>query len=45
MRIYLVFYKKLLELALLDAEVATSVKLEDNEYEVKEIKDLKKIRS
>ena len=45
MRVYLVFYKKLLELALLDAEVAISVKLEDNEYEVKEIKDLKKIRS
>ena len=45
MRIYLVFYKKLLELVLLDAKVATSVKLEDNEYEVKEIKDLKKIRS
>ena len=45
MRIYLVFYKKLLELVLLDAEVATSVKLKDNKYEVEEIKDLKKIRS
>ena len=45
MRIYLVFYKKLLELALLDAKVATSVKLKDNEYKVKEIKDLKKIGS
>ena len=42
MRIHLVFYKKLLELALLDAEVATNIKLKDNEYEVKEIKDLKK---
>ena len=45
MRIHLVFYKKLLELVLLDAKVAISVKLEDNEYEVEEIKDLKKIRS
>ena len=45
MRIYLVFYKKLLELVLLDAEVVTSVKLKDDEYEVKEIKDLKKIGS
>ena len=42
MRIHLVFYKKLLELALLDAEIATDIELEDNEYEVKEIKDLKK---
>ena len=40
MRIYLVFYKLLLELVLLDAEVATDIKLEDNEYEVKEIRDL-----
>ena len=45
MRIYLVFYKKLLKLVLLDAEIATSVKLEDNEYEVEEVKDLKKISS
>ena len=45
MRIYLVFYKKLLELALLDAEVATSVELKDNEYKVEEIRDLKKISS
>ena len=45
MRIYLVFYKKLLELVLLDAKVAISVELEDDEYEVEEIKDLKKIRS
>ncbi|EFQ85831.1 hypothetical protein PTT_19098 [Pyrenophora teres f. teres 0-1] len=40
MRIYSVFYKKLLEPALLDAELATDVKLEDDEYEVEEIKDL-----
>ena len=45
MRIYLVFYKKLLELALLDAEIATSVKLKDNKYEVEEVRDLKKISS
>ena len=40
MRIHLVFYKKLLELALPDAKVATNIKLKDNEYEVKEIRDL-----
>ena len=40
MRIHLVFYKKLLELALLNAEVAIDVELEDDEYEVKEIRDL-----
>ena len=45
MRIYLVFYKKLLELVLLDVEVAISIKLKDNEYEVEEIRDLKKISS
>ena len=44
MRIYLVFYKKLLELALLDAEIATNVKLKDDKYEAKEIRDLQKIR-
>ena len=43
MRIYLVFYKLLLELAPLDAEVVTNIKLKDNEYEVKEIRDLQKI--
>ncbi|EFQ89946.1 hypothetical protein PTT_13616, partial [Pyrenophora teres f. teres 0-1] len=41
-RIYPVFYKKLLELALLDTELATDVELKDNEYEVEEIKDLQK---
>ena len=40
MRIYLVFYKKLLELALPNAKLITSIKLKDDEYEVKEIKDL-----
>ena len=40
MRIYLVFYKKLLELALLNAKIAIDVELKNNEYEVKEIKDL-----
>ena len=44
MRIYLVFYKSLLELALLDAEIVTDIKLEDNEYEVKEIRDLRQIK-
>ena len=42
MRIYLVFYKKLLELVLLDAEIATNIKLKDDEYEVEEIRDLRK---
>ena len=40
MRIYLVFYKKLLELVLLNAKIATDVELEDDEYKVEEIKDL-----
>ena len=40
MRIYLVFYKSLLELALPDAKVVTDIKLKDNEYEIKEIRDL-----
>jgi hypothetical protein len=43
MRVYLVFYKKLLELAPLDAELATDIELKDNEYEVKEIRDLQKV--
>ena len=45
MRIYPVFYKKLLELAPLDAKLATDIELEDDEYEVEEIKDLRKIGS
>ena len=40
MRVYSVFYKKLLELVPLDAKLATNIELEDNKYEVKEIKDL-----
>jgi hypothetical protein len=44
MRIYLVFYIKLLELALLNAKIATNIELEDDEYKVEEIKDLQKIR-
>jgi len=40
MRIHLVFYKKLLELAPLNAKIAIDIKLEDDEYEVEEIKDL-----
>ena len=42
MRIYLVFYKKLLELVLLNAEITIDIKLKDDKYEVKEIKDLRK---
>jgi hypothetical protein len=42
MRIYPVFHKKLLELALSNAAVATNIELEDDEYIVKEIKDLRK---
>jgi hypothetical protein len=43
MRVYSVFYKKLLERAPLDAELATDIELEDDEYKVKEIRDLRKI--
>ena len=42
MRIYPIFYKKLLELALLNAEIIIDVKLKDDEYEVEEIRDLRK---
>ena len=41
MQIHPVFYKKLLELAPPDAEVTTDIELEDNEYVVEEIKDLR----
>jgi hypothetical protein len=37
MRIYPIFYKLLLKLALLDAEVATNIKLKDNKYKIKSI--------
>jgi hypothetical protein len=40
MRVYLVFYKKLLERAPLDTKLVTDIELKDNKYEVKEIKDL-----
>ena len=40
MRIYPIFYKKLLELALANTKCATKVKLKDDKYKVKEIKDL-----
>jgi hypothetical protein len=40
MRVYLVFYKKLLERAPLDAKLATDIELKDNKYKVKEIRDL-----
>jgi hypothetical protein len=43
MRVYPVFYKKLLEPAPLDAELATDIELEDDEYEVEEIRDLRKV--
>jgi hypothetical protein len=43
MRVYPVFYKKLLELAPLDAKLATDIKLKDDEYKVKEIRDLQKV--
>jgi hypothetical protein len=44
MRIHPVFYKKLLELAPLDAKLATDIELKDDEYEVKEVKNLQKFR-
>jgi hypothetical protein len=43
MRVYPVFYKKLLELAPLDAKLATDIELEDDKYKVKEIRDLRKV--
>ena len=42
MRIYPIFYKKLLELALQDVELVKDIELKDNKYKVKEIKDLQK---
>jgi hypothetical protein len=44
MRIYPVFYKKLLELAPLDTKLAIDIELKDNKYKVKEVKDLQKFR-
>ncbi|EMD85666.1 hypothetical protein COCHEDRAFT_1063208, partial [Bipolaris maydis C5] len=43
MQIHPVFHKKLLEPAPPDAELATDIELKDDEYEVEEIKDLRKI--
>ena len=40
MRIYPIFYKKLLELVPLDTKLVIDIELEDDEYEVEEIKDL-----
>jgi hypothetical protein len=42
MRIYLVFYKKLLELALLDTKLKINIKLKNNNYKAKEVKDLQR---
>jgi hypothetical protein len=44
-RTHPVFHKKLLEPAPPDAELATELELEDDEYEVEEVKDLRKIGS
>ena len=43
MRVHPIFYKKLLELAPLDAKLAIDIELEDDEYEVEEIRDLQKV--
>ena len=43
MRIYPIFYKKLLELVLLNTKIIIDIKLKDDEYEVEEIRDLRKI--
>ena len=44
MRIYPIFYKKLLELAPPNAELATDIELEDDEYKVEEIKNLREYK-
>jgi hypothetical protein len=43
MRVYPIFYKKLLEPAPLDTKLAIDIELKDNEYKVKEIRDLQKV--
>jgi hypothetical protein len=43
MRVYFVFYKKLLELAPLNTKLATDIELKDNKYKIKEIRDLQKV--
>ena len=40
MRIYLVFYKNLLELVLPNTKIVIDIKLKDDEYKVEEIRDL-----
>ena len=40
MRVYSVFYKKLLELVLLDTKLVIDIELKDDKYKVKEIKNL-----
>ena len=44
-KVHPIFYVKLLELAPLDAKLAENVELKNDKYNVKEVKDLKKIRS
>ena len=40
MRVYSIFYKKLLELAPLDTKLVIDIELKDNKYKVKVIKNL-----
>ncbi|RMZ69747.1 vegetative incompatibility het-e-1 [Pyrenophora seminiperda CCB06] len=40
MRIYSIFYKKLLELVPLDTKLVIDIELKDDKYKVKEIKNL-----
>jgi hypothetical protein len=42
MRIHLVFYKKLLELAPPDAELKTNIKLKDDNYKAEKVKNLQR---
>ncbi|KNG51189.1 hypothetical protein TW65_01659 [Stemphylium lycopersici] len=44
MRIHPVFHKKLLEPAPPNAKLAEDIELEDDEYKVEEIRDLRKFR-
>ncbi|EMD67606.1 hypothetical protein COCSADRAFT_82094, partial [Bipolaris sorokiniana ND90Pr] len=39
-QIYSIFYKKLLELAPLDTKLVINIELKDDEYKIKEIKNL-----
>ena len=40
MRVYFIFYKKLLEKVPLNTKLAIDIELKDNKYKVKEIRDL-----